>query len=1106
MDLKYVTRQNISPLGKSKVYFCCCPADTEYLPHIANLLLKYQDCAVYYQDFSQGAAEEKELKLIINAMQLIVIPVTEAFLSGNNTAFDFELPYAINKHIPVLPLLQDGGLAEEFNRKCGKIQYLEEFSTDLTTVFFEEKLEKFLNAVFLNDTEIKRIRAAFDAYVFLSYRKKDRAHAQELMRLIHSNEACRDIAIWYDEFLTPGEHFDTEIENILKSSDLFTLLVTPNLINEPNYVQEIEYPLAQSVGKTVLAAESVPTDPNELYRQFPNLPNCVDAHNGNAIASDMLRTLNNIATRENDTPEHDYLIGLAYWFGTDVERNGERGLSLIRDAANRGSAEAMNRLVDIYYIYYNGKGELEDISNAIHWQEKYVESLKNNHTATRKDAIQCLFSAQTRLISLYDELEGYHFLHHTWEILKQKTTCSEKIEKLIEENIALAQTGEAEFKGAFIRLLASAYTQAGEFFCNKAFKLLTYGENITNAHILLNSAIKKNQATISSMQAAIKNNDISAAMEIAKKEDAWADTKLGVSLLKEYEAPLKKGVGYFNQALLIEDELLKKDDHFEDLIAAAKTKCSYAQHLLSIGNNAEKALPVLQSALAVWLIAVKTDERYIENLALTYDRTGECCYLLGKYDEALEVFGSAHALYKQLCSGNHVPKSAWLFFTMQNLRLEERIKDIERMKAQTESHTTKQKPDATDNAGIHVGDVVSFGNYWQYEKDGKEPIEWKVLYSIGEKTLLLSTKILEACEDNHQEWENSEVRKCSEDFYETAFNDDEKRSVLPLYNDSEGFHHDPVIDRVFILSADELGLSNNALNRSLLLTNPSDLHAVPTRYAYDKAADMCKKNNDWTYWNMMHSDNKLSVMNCIDGDADWWVRDLGSGDKRGTVSNGQISYFGKDFCYGLRPAVWVYTKKEPHSLFQEGSSDIDDCSAVCAGDPILFGTYPQNKQGPAEPIRWIVLAKENNRLLLLSEKVLISQPFCKKPKNKSWNKSSVRKWLNKAFYKNAFNKLERKHIANIPQKDSKGRPFGTSDPVFLLSWAEAQTYFPTDFSRQAFSTAFAGKENACNWVLLDLHDGDTYDYIDPYGKINTYIGEEDAPLFGVRPAIWVTIR
>jgi hypothetical protein len=64
------------------------------------------------------------------------------------------------------------------------------------------------------------------------------------MKLIHKNEFCRDIAIWYDEFLTPGENFNDSIRAALCKSDLFVLTVTPNLVNEPNYVEATEYPMA----------------------------------------------------------------------------------------------------------------------------------------------------------------------------------------------------------------------------------------------------------------------------------------------------------------------------------------------------------------------------------------------------------------------------------------------------------------------------------------------------------------------------------------------------------------------------------------------------------------------------------------------------------------------------------------------------------------------------------------------------------------------------------------------------------------------------------------------------------------------------------------------
>lgn len=74
------------------------------------------------------------------------------------------------------------------------------------------------------------------------------------MRLIHENDFCRNIAIWYDEYLTPGENFNNAIAKALQKSELFTLVVTPNLVNEPNYVMEHEYPAARDSGKPILPA------------------------------------------------------------------------------------------------------------------------------------------------------------------------------------------------------------------------------------------------------------------------------------------------------------------------------------------------------------------------------------------------------------------------------------------------------------------------------------------------------------------------------------------------------------------------------------------------------------------------------------------------------------------------------------------------------------------------------------------------------------------------------------------------------------------------------------------------------------------------------------
>ena len=100
--------------------------------------------------------------------------------------------------------------------KFGKRQYLDSLTTDPTAVPYAEKLKKFLHSVLVDDETEYRIRRAFDTYIFLSYRKKDRRFANDLMRLIHKDPLCRDIAIWYDEYLVPSEELTKTSEKHLK--------------------------------------------------------------------------------------------------------------------------------------------------------------------------------------------------------------------------------------------------------------------------------------------------------------------------------------------------------------------------------------------------------------------------------------------------------------------------------------------------------------------------------------------------------------------------------------------------------------------------------------------------------------------------------------------------------------------------------------------------------------------------------------------------------------------------------------------------------------------------------------------------------------------------
>ncbi|MBR6792640.1 MAG: TIR domain-containing protein, partial [Ruminococcus sp.] len=378
-QLWYKTRGESSPDRKQKVYFSAHPKDYRLLDGIAAEILEHQNCAVWYDKEPEAEFDEKEFASRLEEMQLFVMPVTTRLLTKPNRALEFEFALAQRRHIPVLPLMQEDGLEELFNEKCGDLQFLYKYSRDTTGISYEEKLKKYLEAVLVGEEDAKRIREAFAAYIFLSYRKKDREHAQKLMRLIHKVDFCRDVAIWYDEFLTPGENFTNLIKESLDKSDLFVLAVTPNLLEKDNYVMNVEYPMAVEQNKPVLPAEIVSTGKNELCAKYNHIPDCVDAEDAEALKNSLSE---HFSAEQKNTPEQLYLMGLAYLNGVDVERDEEKAISLITAAAEQEHVEALEKIVQ---LYREGFGVKRNYELAIEWQRKLVDAREKLYRETESE-------------------------------------------------------------------------------------------------------------------------------------------------------------------------------------------------------------------------------------------------------------------------------------------------------------------------------------------------------------------------------------------------------------------------------------------------------------------------------------------------------------------------------------------------------------------------------------------------------------------------------------------------------------------------------------------------------------------------------------------------
>ena len=145
------------------------------------------------------------------------------------------------------------------------------------------------------------------------------------------------------------------------------------------------------------------------------------------------------------------------------------------------------------------------------------------------------------------------------------------------------------------------------------------------------------------------------------------------------------------------------------------------------------------------------------------------------------------------------------------------------------------------------------------------------------------------------------------------------------------------------------------------------------------------------------------------------------------------------------------------------------------GNEFQFGAYEQdnNLSDGAEPIEWVVLANEGDRILVLSKYVLVGEPEeirngeiedDKIPGESgalTWEVSSERKWLNSTFYQEAFSDEERSCIL---QSEITGGEYRSGDYLGMYM-------------------SYCGSDTMDYLFLLRVSELD--EYVEPLNIVNT---------------------
>lgn len=154
----------------------------------------------------------------------------------------------------------------------------------------------------------------------------------------------------------------------------------------------------------------------------------------------------------------------------------------------------------------------------------------------------------------------------------------------------------------------------------------------------------------------------------------------------------------------------------------------------------------------------------------------------------------------------------------------------------------------------------------------------------------------------------------------------------------------------------------------------------------------------------------------------------------------------------------------------------DKLSKAMVGSYITFGAYEQDNklENGKESIKWLVLAKENNRLLVLSSYALDAMNYNNQYTDVTWETCTIREWLNTDFLNAAFNSTERTMIPVVTVSADKNPEYetdpgnATQDKVFLLSLVEVKKYsvnLNCGATTYAAAKGVLGTGNTCYWWL-----------------------------------------
>lgn len=306
-------------MERPKVYICAHPQDLPlYAPMLKKQLQMHWLCEVLTDE---ELTQDPFIRYwLLRDVRLFVMPVTRRLLTEGGIAMR-NYRFAREHLIAVMPWLMEDGIEELFTQKCGCMPFLRR----------DDSPELFLREFRMDRQTALRIRDTFDANVFVSTHPYDQRYARQLKCMIHGCWCCGNFG------------FPNRKEP--EKGQIFVLALTHHTLEDAS-VQMEAYKKALELGLPVIAVEMMEVAHDRVRSVFPDVQEIVDCYDETELESAMLDALEaaRIWITHDNTPEREYLLGLAFIHGVDVEVDRQYGVRLLESAAHCGWQEAKEKL------------------------------------------------------------------------------------------------------------------------------------------------------------------------------------------------------------------------------------------------------------------------------------------------------------------------------------------------------------------------------------------------------------------------------------------------------------------------------------------------------------------------------------------------------------------------------------------------------------------------------------------------------------------------------------------------------------------------------------------------------------------------------------------